>query len=63
MKTLGGGKLISEKHTPFNKPLTVHQCIHYALTRPAVASVLVGCQNRKQVEEAASYLNAEPDSE
>lgn len=58
MKTLGGGKLLSNEHTPFAKPLTVGQCIHYALTRPAVASVLIGCQNRKQVEEAVSYLVA-----
>ena len=60
MKTLGGGKLISEAHTPFPKPLTVSQCIHYALTRPAVASVLIGCQSRKHVEEAIAYLAAEP---
>jgi len=58
MKTLGAGKLISPKHTPFGKPLTVTQCIHYALTRPAVASVLVGCSTSEQVLEAVSYLNA-----
>lgn len=57
MKTLGAGKLLSKEHTPFVKPLTAAQCIHYALTRPAVASVLIGCQNRKQVEEAVSYLD------
>ncbi len=56
MKTLGAGKLLSPDHTPFAKPLTVGQCIHYALTRPAVASALVGCQSRKQVEEAVGYL-------
>jgi len=60
MKTYGGGKLLSKEHTPFSKPLTAVQCIHYALTRPAVASVLLGCQNRKQVEEAVSYLTASP---
>ncbi len=60
MKTLGGGKLLSKEHTPFSKPLTVNQCIHYALTRPAVASTLIGCQSRKQVEEAVSYLSADP---
>ncbi len=60
MKTLGGGKLLSKEHTPFSKPLTVNQCIHYALKRPAVASTLIGCQGRKQVEEAVSYLSANP---
>lgn len=60
MKSLGGGKLLSSEHTPFARPLTVAQCIHYALTRPAVASVLVGCQSRKQVEEAMAYFNTSP---
>lgn len=56
MKTLGAGKLLSPEHTPFAMPLTVGQCIHYALTRPAVASALVGCQSRAEVEEAVKYL-------
>jgi len=58
MKTLGAGKLISPQHTPFSAPLTVHQCIHYALTRPAVVSALIGCSTAKQVKEAVSYLSA-----
>ena len=58
MKTLGGGRLLSADHTPFKKPMTVPQCIHYALTRPAVVSAMVGCQSAKQVEEAVSYLSA-----
>ena len=57
MKTLGAGKLLSPAHTPFSQPLTVAQCIHYALTRPAVVSALIGCQSRKQVEEAAAYCD------
>jgi predicted aldo/keto reductase-like oxidoreductase len=61
MKALGSGKLISKDHTPFPKPLTIGQCIHYALTRPSVASVLVGCQNRKEIEEAVSYVTAAPE--
>lgn len=56
MKTLGAGKLISAEHTPFKQPLTVAQCIHYALTRPAVASVMLGCKNRTEVEDAMQYL-------
>jgi predicted aldo/keto reductase-like oxidoreductase len=58
MKALGAGKLISPRHTPFGKPLTVTQCIHYALTRPAVVSALVGCSAPEQVDEAARYLGA-----
>jgi len=43
MKTLGAGKLLSLEFSPFEKTLTVGQCIHYALTRPAVVSSLIGC--------------------
>lgn len=62
MKTLGGGKLLSPDHTPFAEPLTVPQCVHYALSRPGVASTLVGCQTRAEVEEAMRYFELE-DSE
>lgn len=59
MKTLGAGKLISAEHTPFQKPMTTAQCIHYALTRPAVASVLLGCKSRKEIQDAVRYLDLE----
>ena len=57
MKSLGAGKLISKEHSPFGRPMTIGQCIHYALSRPAVASVLVGCSTGAQVAEAARYLD------
>jgi predicted aldo/keto reductase-like oxidoreductase len=57
MKTLGAGKLLSREHTPFSAPLTVGQCIHYALTRPGVVSTLVGCASGAQVHEALGYLD------
>jgi hypothetical protein len=56
MKALGAGKLISPEHTPFSKPLTVSQCIHYALSRPAVASVLLGCKTSEEVLDSVKYL-------
>ncbi len=59
MKTLGGGKLVSAEHTPFDQPLTAVQCMHYVLTRPAVASVMIGCKNAREVREAARYLQAD----
>ncbi|MDD4796386.1 MAG: aldo/keto reductase [Eubacteriales bacterium] len=58
MKTLGAGKLLSAQHTPFAQPMTIAQCIHYALTRPAVSSVLLGCQTRDEVLDALGYLDA-----
>ena len=62
MKTLGGGKLLLPEHTPFAKPLTVPQCVHYALSRPAVASVLLGCQTSGEVLNAMRYFELD-DSE
>jgi len=61
MKTLGAGKLISPEHTPFEKPLTVAQCFHYALSRPAVVSVLPGCKTPQEIEEAVKYLELSDD--
>lgn len=58
MKPLGAGKLLSAEHTPFARPMTTTQCIHYALTRPAVASVVVGCKNREEVANAVAYIDA-----
>ena len=58
MKTLGAGKLISPEHTPFAQPMTVNQCLHYALTRPGVASVMLGYQSPQDVEKAMAYLSA-----
>lgn len=58
MKALGAGKLLSPEHSPFAKAMTPVQCIHYALTRPAVASVAVGCRSREEMEAALHYLDA-----
>ena len=57
MKTYGAGKLLSKEHTPFAMPMTVHQCIHYALSRPSVASVLVGCKTPVEVLDAIKYYD------
>lgn len=57
MKSLAAGKLLSADHSPFTRAMTAAQCIHYALTRPAVSSVLVGCRSKAEVEAAAAYVN------
>lgn len=59
MKALSGGMLLNAKVSPFAVAMTVPQCIHYALTRPAVASVLVGCQSAEEVAAAAAYEQAD----
>ncbi|MCL2759885.1 MAG: aldo/keto reductase [Treponema sp.] len=57
MKALGAGKLISPDHSPFKKPLTAAQCIHYALSRPAVVSVLPGCKTPDEINDVVKYLD------
>ena len=57
MKTLCAGKLISPEYTPFASPMTIPQCIHYVLSRPAVASALVGCRTAAEVAAAMEYFN------
>jgi predicted aldo/keto reductase-like oxidoreductase len=61
MKTFGAGKLISKDHTPFDKPLTVYQCIHYALSRPSVSSALLGCKTADEMLDTLKYLDVDED--
>lgn len=55
MKPYAGGSLLSAKTSPFGTALTPVQCIHYCLTRPAAASVLVGAKSCGEIEDAARY--------
>lgn len=58
MKGYAGGRLFSAEASPFGVALTPVQCLHYALTRPAVASVMVGYDTPEHVREAAAYETA-----
>ena len=58
MKGFTGGRLFDEKRSPFGVKLTPMQCIHYALTRPGVASILCGYDTKEQVDEAIRYETA-----
>lgn len=58
MKGYGAGVLLSDKQSPFEKALTPIQCLHYCLTRPAVASVMVGVANKEQILAATAYSTA-----
>ncbi len=59
MKAYAGGRLFDAKLSPFGVALTPVQCIHYALTRPAVASVLVGSETPEHVLDAVAYETAD----
>lgn len=58
MKGFAGGRLFNEKASPFGVALTPVQCIHYALTRPAVASIMAGYSEPRHVLEAVAYESA-----
>lgn len=54
MKGYAGGRLFDARTSPFGVALTPVQCLHYALTRPAVASVLVGYDTPAHVDAAVA---------
>lgn len=58
MKCYAGGRLFDEKRSPFGVRMTPVQCIHYALTRPAVAAVMVGYDTTEHVDAAVAYETA-----
>ena len=58
MKGYAGGRLFSEQASPFGVAFTPVQCIHYALTRPAVASIMVGYSEPRHVADAVAYETA-----
>ena len=58
MKGYAGGRLFDAKRSPFGVALTPVQCIHYVLTRPAVAAIMAGFDTPEHVTEAASYETA-----
>ena len=58
MKGYAGGRLFSPQTSPFGVALTPVQCIHYALTRPGVASILAGYDSTEHVTQAVAYETA-----
>lgn len=58
MKGYAGGRLFAAETSPFGVALTPVQCIHYALTRPGVASIMVGYDTTAHVDAAVAYETA-----
>ena len=58
MKVFGGGDLLSEELSPAGKALSAVQCIHYALTRPAVACVMAGAHSAEELRRSLAYESA-----
>jgi len=61
MKGFFGGALLDKERSPFGVAFTPVQLIHYAVTRPGVASILCGYDTKEQVDAAVSYENATDD--
>lgn len=61
MKPYAGGRLLSAAESPFGVALTAEQCIHYCLTRPAVATVLGGYKTVAEAQAALAYADATPE--
>ncbi len=61
MKGFFGGALLDKERSPFGVAFTPVQLIHYALTRPGVASILCGYDTKEQVDAAVSYETASDD--
>lgn len=59
MKAFGGGDLLNSKYSPAKVSLTPVRCLHYALTRPAVASIMSGARNIDELKESIRYETAE----
>ena len=58
MKAFGGGDLLSEEDSPAGKAMTAAQCLHYALTRPAVGTVMCGARSLDDLKRSLAYETA-----
>jgi hypothetical protein len=55
MKPYGGGILLEQGTSPFERALTIYQCLQYALDRPAVLSCLLGVRSKADMEDAIGF--------
>ena len=58
MKAFGGGDLLSETDSPAGEAMTAVQCLHYALTRPAVGAVMCGARSLEDLRASLAYEDA-----
>lgn len=58
MKCYGGGDLLDAELSPFKVAISPIQCINYCLTRPGVASVMLGIKNQKEIDESLVFETA-----
>lgn len=58
MKGFAGGRLFDAKRSPFGVALTPIQCIHYALEKSQIGSILCGYEQKVQIDQAVAYETA-----
>lgn len=58
MKAFGGGQLLTDD-SPAGKAMTAAQCLHYALTRPGVATVFSGAHTKEELTASINYEYAD----
>ncbi len=58
MKAFAGGDLLKADQSMFGKAMTPVQALNYALTRPAVAAVMVGCRTVAELRAALAWCDA-----
>lgn len=56
MKVFAGGSLIDRRLSQLERPLSVYQCLQYALDRPAVQSCLVGASSVDELKESLAHF-------
>ena len=55
MKPFSGGQLLDDNLSPYKQALNIYQCLHYALDKPAVLSVLPGGKTVEDVDQLIAY--------
>lgn len=55
MKPYGGGRLLNTGTSPFGRAMSIHQCIQYALDRPAALTCLPGVRNMADLTSILAY--------
>lgn len=61
MKPFAGGRLLDPKMTPFERPLTVPQCLQYCFDRPAVVSCMIGLRSSAELDGVLAYYDSSPE--
>ena len=60
MKPYNNGQLLDARLSPFGRSMSIHQCLQYALDRPAVVSCLTGAVTANEMEKTLRFYETSP---